>query len=296
MSALGWIGVGNMGGPMAARLCRSGYDMLVCGSGKRDLSSYAAETGARLATSTREIAQKTDVFFTMIPNGEILLDIISQIEDLDLTGKVLVDMSTIDPESSAAAAARIEVARGQFLRAPVTGSTHFAAEGTLGIMVSGAREAYEQCLPYLRILGSRQTYLGEGEKSREIKILINLLLAQELQALSETLVIGGKLELPWETMLDLIVDSAAAAPIFRYKADTLKDRDFTPTSSGYNMHKDMKMAMALAARTGAKVPAAEVTMQRYDKLMELGMARKDNTAILLVNEWYNSDDPDAVTV
>lgn len=287
MKRLGWIGVGNMGAPMAARLCRAGYDVTVCGSGKRDLSGYAAETGAHLAAGVSELAENTDVFFTMIPNGAVLLEIISQLNGLDLSGKIMVDMSTVDPVSSASAAEKIRAMGGQFLRAPVTGSTHFAAEGTLGIMVSGDRSAYEVCLPYLEVLGNRQTYLGEGEESRQMKILINMLLAQELQALSEALVVGDKLGLPWEAMLDLIADSAAGAPIFRYKAGTLKKRDFEPTSTGYNMHKDMKMAMALAESVNAAAPTAAITMQMYNSLMTMGLEQKDNTAILLVNEQMN---------
>lgn len=293
MTGLGWIGVGSMGGPMAARLVQAGYEVTVCGSGRRDLSAYAAKTGARLAESPREVARASQVFFTMIPDGAALRSVVSQVEGLDLTGKILVDMSTVDPETSAEAAGRIEAAGGQFLRSPVTGSTHFAAAGTLGIMVSGPRGAFERCLPYLKVLGNRQTYLGEGEQARQMKILINMLLAQELQALSEALVVGGKLGLPWETMLDLIADSAAAAPIYRYKADTLKRRDFTPTSTVYNMHKDMKMAMALADSVHVSAPAARITMEMYERLMAMGMGRIDNTAVLLVNEQRNAEEAEA---
>lgn len=279
---------------MAARLCQAGYEVWACGSGRRDLSAYAAESGVHIAGGPEEIGRRCGVLFTMIPDGAALLSVVSKLEKLDLSGRVLVDMSTIDPATSAAAAGRIEAAGGRFLRAPVTGSTHFAREGTLGIMVSGDREVYERCLPYFQVLGSRQTYLGEGEKARQIKILINMLLAQELQALSEALVIGSRLDLPWETMLDLIADSAAAAPIYRYKADTLKARDFTPTSTVFNMHKDMRMAMALAEKAGVSAPAASVTMEMYQRLMEMGLDRWDNTAVLLVNERRNGIENDSI--
>lgn len=278
---------------MAARLVQAGYEVAVCGSGRRDLSAYASSTGARLAQNPREVARTARIFFTMIPDAAALRSVVSQVEELDLTGKILVDMSTVDPAASAEAAGRIEAAGGQFLRAPVTGSTHFAAAGTLGIMVSGPRRAFESCLPYLKVLGNRQTYLGEGEQARQMKILINMLLAEELQALSEALVVGGRLGLPWETMLDLIAGSAAAAPIYCYKADTLKRRDFTPTSTGYNMHKDMKMAMALADSVHVSAPAAQVAMEMYERLMDMGMGQIDNTAVLLVNERRNAGGAEA---
>lgn len=290
---LGWIGTGNMGGPMAARLCAAGYPMTVCGSGRRDLSAYAKQTGVRLAHSFGQVAEQADILFTMIPNGEVLLEIISGPDGLDkadLHGKILVDMSTVDPASSAEAAKRITVQGGRFLRAPVTGSTHFAKNGTLGIMISGDKEVFETCLPYLRVLGDRQTYLGPGEEARYMKIIINMMLAQALQSFSEGLVLGKKLGLQWETMIDLIGDSAAAAPIVRYKADTMKRRDFTPTSTGYNMHKDMKMAIELAQQVGACLPAASLTMQLYNSLISMGLRDQDNTAILLVNERMNAMD------
>ncbi|MGI6180488.1 MAG: NAD(P)-dependent oxidoreductase [Agathobaculum sp.] len=290
---LGWIGTGNMGGPMAARLCAAGHPVTICGSGRRDLSAYAEETGARLAHSPKEVAEQADILFTMIPNGEILLDIISGengLDSADLNGKILVDMSTVDPASSEEAARRMAAHGGHLLRAPVTGSTHFAKNGTLGIMVSGEQDVFETCLPYLKVLGNRQTYLGDGEQARYMKIIINMMLAQALQSFSEGLVLGEKLGLPWETMIDLIGDSAAAAPIMQYKADTMKRRDFTPTSTCYNMHKDMKMAMALAQQVNASLPAASLTMQLYNTLMAMGLRDKDNTAILLANERLNALD------
>ena len=99
--------------------------------------------------------------------------------------------------------------------------------------------------------------------------------------------LGQKLGLPRAEMLDLIADSAAGAPIYQYKKGTLRQRDFTPTSTGYNMYKDMKMAMALAAASGTAVPTAAVTMQMYNTLMAMGLGRMDNTSICLVNERLN---------
>lgn len=288
---IGWIGPGSMGEPMASRLQAAGYSLTICGSGRRDLSPLAARMGAALAPSVQELASQTDIFFTMIPNGEILLSIAGQLAGLDMRGKLWVDMSTVDPASSAAAAAKMEALGGHFLRAPVTGSTHYAKEGTLGILVSGLEEDFSRALPLLQILGNRQTYLGGAEEARQMKILINMLLAQELQALSEALTVGKKLGLPWDSMLELIADSAAGAPIYKYKCSTLKALDFNPTSTGYNMHKDMKMAMELAASVNASVPTAAITMQMYNALMSMGLSRLDNTAVYLVNERMNGTQP-----
>lgn len=287
---IGFIGPGNMGSHMARRLCESGYDVSICGSGRRDLTPLADKIGARLLGNPSEIAEIADVIFTMVPNGDVLLEVISGDKGLakrDLTGKILVDMSTVDPESSEKAAERMEQAGGSLLRAPVTGSTHYAENGTLGVMVSGRKEDYEKCLPMLQVLGNRQTYMGTKEEARYMKIIINMMLASVLQAYSEALVLGEKVNIPWETMIDLIADSAAGAPIVKYKASTYKKRDFTPTSTVYNMYKDMKMTMELARNVNANIPVSATTMQMYNSMVALGNEELDNTSILLINEIIN---------
>ena len=287
---IGFIGPGNMGSHMARRLCESGYKVSICGSGKKDLRPLAEKIGAGLLSSPAEAADETDVIFTMIPNGDILLEIISGEKGLvkgRLEGKILIDMSTVDPDSSKKAAEMMEKAGGTLLRAPVTGSTHYAENGTLGIMVSGRKADYEACLPMLKVLGNRQTYLGTGEEARYMKIIINMMLASVLQAYSEALVLGEKVNIPWEVMIDLIADSAAGAPIIKYKASTYKARNFAPTSTVYNMHKDMKMAMELARSVDANIPVSAATMQMYNSMMAMGNQDLDNTSILLINEMLN---------
>lgn len=287
---LGWIGVGNMGCPMVRRLRQAGYMVNVCGSGRRDISPFCSETGACLKSCPRAVAEGAGVIFSMIPNGEILLQIIGGTDGLtkaDLSGKLLVDMSTVDPDSSAEAARLLEKAGGRLLRAPVTGSTHFARDGTLGIMVSGERADFEKCLPYFRVLGNRQTYLGQGEAARYMKIVINMMLGHALQSFSEALVLGEKLGLEWNDMISLIADSAAASPLIRYKADAVRARDFTPTSTGYNMHKDMKMAADLAQQTDASLPLTAAAMQMYHALAAQGLSCRDSSSLILVNERLN---------
>ncbi len=287
VGTIGWIGVGNMGSLMAGRLAQAGCSLVICGSGRRDLSEYAAQTGAELARSPKEVAGKADVVFSMIPDGRVLLEIVQGKDGLaqaDLSGKIVVDMSTLDAEASASANESIARRGGQFLRAPVTGSVHYAAKGTLGIMVSGEKDAYERCLPLFRELGNRVTYLGAGEEARYIKIIINMMLGHILQSFSEALVLGEKLGLNWETMIDLISDSAAASPLIQYKAGTVKQRDFTPTSTGYNMHKDMKLATELAQKANLCLPMTAVTQQMFNALVAMGLQDKDSSAVILVNE------------
>ena len=284
---IGWIGIGNMGSLMAERLARAGYSLVICGSGRRDLSNYAARTGAELASSPKEVGDKAEIVFSMIPDGRVLLEIVQGENGLaktDLSGKIVVDMSTLDADASASANECISLRGGQFLRAPVTGSVHYAAKGTLGIMVSGEKDAYERCMPLFHEMGNRITYLGENEEARYIKIIINMMLGHALQSFSEALVLGEKLGLNWETMIDLITDSAAASPLIQYKSDSIKQRDFTPTSTGYNMHKDMKLASDLAQKANLCLPMTAITQQVFNALVAMGFQDRDSSAVILVNE------------
>lgn len=291
IGTIGWIGIGSMGSLMAGRLAEAGCSLVICGSGRRDLSGYAAQMGAQVAQSPREVANLADVVFSMIPDGSVLLEIVrgeNGLAQSDLSGKIVVDMSTVDAESSAAANESVSQKGGAFLRAPVTGSVHYAAKGELGIMVSGEKAAYERCVPLFREIGNRITYLGTGEEARYIKIIINMMLGHTLQSLSEALVLGETLGLDWKTMIDLISDSAAASPLIRYKADTIKKRDFTPTSTGYNMHKDMTLATELAQKANLCLPLTAMTQQMFNALVSMGMQNKDSSSILLVNEHMSS--------
>ena len=125
-----------------------------------------------------------------------------------------------------------------------------------------------------------------------MKILINMILGVEMQALSEALVVGRRLGLPWNEMLDLITDSAAGAPLYTYKSKNLRSMDFHANSTVANQHKDMKMAMKLAEDAGAEVPASAETMRMYQSLMDRGMQDLDNIAVYLANEHLNGADPE----
>ncbi len=287
---IGWVGVGNMGAPMAKRLMDAGHSITVLNRPSAKTQNIIA-AGASAVENTAQLASQVDYLFTMIPDATVLDEIVSGNEGLfQSTGSIpraLIDMSTIDPTGSARIGALLERSRVGYLRACVTGSTAYAENGTLGIMASGNYALYQEVLPLLKVLGNRHSWLGTAEEARVCKIIINMLLGNLMQALAESLVLGEKNGLPWDTMIDLIADSAAAAPIIKYKVDALKARDFTAMASAQMMEKDLNIALDIAKDSAVSLPETALTRQFYTAMRAEGLEGFDMSGLVLVSEMIN---------
>jgi 3-hydroxyisobutyrate dehydrogenase-like beta-hydroxyacid dehydrogenase len=289
MKRIGWIGVGKMGSRMSRRLQEKGYPLTIF-----DLSPDAGRdliaNGASRAAGPRELAEKTDCVFTMVPNTAVLEEVVSGPGGLaEARGDcVLIDMSTVAPDGSARVAEALAKSGMGFLRAPVSGSTSFAEEGTLAIMASGDRALYDEALPLLQILGNRQTYVGEGELSRYVKIAINMMVNITMQMFSEAVILGRKAGVPWETLIDLIADSAPASPNLKAKVDRIKKRDWTAMSTVTTSIKDLQLALDIARDEGIALPLTSIVKEYYGAMKNNGWADLDFGAILLLNEKMNN--------
>ena len=289
MNKIGWIGVGRMGSRMSKRLLDAGYPLYVCDSYRPNAEAMQKQ-GAVIIDTPKELVQICDYVFSMIPNGKILRDIMYGPAGLiagATSGKVLIDMSTIDPDTSAEVAEKIAPSGADFLRATVTGSTAFAEAGTLGIMVSGDKEVFDAALPMLKILGNRQRYLGEQEQARYMKITINMMLGVAMQMLGEALCLGEKAGINWNMLIECICDSAAATPMFKAKEDALKHRDFTAMATADMMKKDMLIAMDLADKMYLNLPLTSITTNYYNSMDVHGLGEVDYSGLVLVNEILN---------
>lgn len=290
MEKIGWIGVGRMGSRMSNRLMNAGYPLYVCDTCRENVEKMVAQ-GAVAVDTPKTLAEICDVVFSMIPNGKILKDITCGEMGMIAGASdrlTIVDMSTIDPATSAEVAALIAPSGASFLRATVTGSVAFAEQGTLGIMASGCRETYERMLPLLKLLGNRQRYLGEQEQARYMKITINMMLGVAMQMLGEALCLGEKAGIDWNMMVECICDSAAATPMFKAKEQALKNRDFTAMATAYMMEKDMNIAMELAKDLDVALPVTTMATHFYHAMDAHGYSDLDYSGLVLVNEIMNN--------
>ncbi|HWQ78357.1 MAG TPA: NAD(P)-dependent oxidoreductase [Anaerovoracaceae bacterium] len=289
MKKVGWIGVGKMGSRMSRRLQENGYPLMVFDTNP-DAAKDLIASGAAMASSPKDLAEKVDYVFTMIPNTAILEEVVSGPGGLtEANGDyILIDMSTVAPDGSARVAEALAKTGAGFLRAPVSGSTSFAEEGTLAVMVSGDRALYDEVLPLFKILGNRQTYIGEGELSRYVKIAINMMVNITMQMFSEAVILGKKAGVPWDVLIDLIADSAPASPNLKAKVDRIKKRDWTAMSTVTTSIKDLQLALDIAKDEGIALPLTSIVKEYYGAMKNNGWADLDFGAILLLNEKMNN--------
>ena len=288
MVKIGWIGTGKMGQRMSKHLMDGNevyvYDVMPANA------QPLVKLGAKLLGSPAQIAEHADVIFTMIPSSKVLLDIMvgeNGILKSMKPGTIISDSSTIEPSGSIKVNKNIEEAGGIFLRSPVSGSTENADKAELALMCSGNKAAYEKVLPLFERMTNRQYYLGSGEEARYMKIAVNMMVGNIAQMLAESLVLGEKVGLDWNTMLDVFGDCSATSPIIKFKVDALKKRDFSPMGTVTILEKDMGIALEIADKNRIALPITAISKQFLNALVGSGRQDLDYSAVILLNEELN---------
>ncbi|MBE3580518.1 MAG: NAD(P)-dependent oxidoreductase [Thermoanaerobacteraceae bacterium] len=283
---VGWIGLGNMGKPMSSRLLEAGYPLTVYNRTAEKAKELVSK-GAKLASSPKEVAEASEFVFITIADSKALIDVClgkdGVVEGLK-PGSIVIDHSTVSPEASLQVNEAVEAKGCKLLRAPVTGSTVLAAAGTLGILCSGDREAYEKTLELFKILGKNQFYLGGGEESRYMKLALNIMVGTTCQMLAEALVFGERAGLNWGQMLEVIAGSAVGSPLVNYKAKPLANRDYTPAFTTRLMEKDFDLALEIARSMDVSLPITALTRQFLAAARATGKGELDFSSLVLLAE------------
>ncbi|MBY0088943.1 NAD(P)-dependent oxidoreductase [Brevibacillus brevis] len=275
---IGWIGLGNMGIPMASNLLAAGYDVRVWNRTPGKAAPLVA-LGAKETATLSELVAQSDVLFTMVSDDDAVKAIYTGSDGLlrlPVQGKLAVDMSTISPDTSRFLAEQAKQAGLRFLDAPVSGSVGPAKEGKLVIMVGGEKADYEVVKPMLDKLGKAAFYLGPNGAGTSAKLAINLLLGITVQGVSETLLFARSLGIGTEQMLDIISESAVGTPLIRGKAASILADDYPAAFALKHMAKDLR----LAHEAGVSTPLAESVNATYRHALESGLGELDLMAIL----------------
>ena len=283
MGRVGFVGMGKMGARMAARLLDAGHEVAVYNR-TPERAAPVVERGATAAASPWEACAGLDIAFTSVADGAALKAVClgeGGILSGGLATKLLVDISTISPAESAEIAAVAETMGVGYLRSPVSGSTVLAEAGKLTILASGTAEAYAAAEPYLAAIGETRFYVGPGENARYLKLVLNLMVATQVQILAEGVVLGEKAGLDWAKMIEVIGNSVVASPLVKYKAAPLTARDYTPAFSLGQMVKDLNLALDAAHGAGVELPVTERVRDFYVQAAETGLADLDLLAVTL---------------
>jgi 3-hydroxyisobutyrate dehydrogenase-like beta-hydroxyacid dehydrogenase len=275
---IGWVGLGSMGGCMAPNLVKSGYSVTGFDINP-DRIAGAVANGIAAAPSLSALVGKSNAIVSMIPSDKAFLDVVHEVCESAASTACLIDMSTVSPDVSAVAAELLDAAGLSYLRAPVSGSTGLAAAGTLSILVSGPEPMFQAWQPLISALGKKIVYLGPGEEARIMKLVVNVIVGAINSSLGEALNLGRRSGLDWNTMIDVINESAAASPYVASKVAKLKERDWSPAATVGVIAKDMDLALELAKKRGAFLPLTSLSRQILATIEGRGQGQLDMSCV-----------------
>jgi 3-hydroxyisobutyrate dehydrogenase-like beta-hydroxyacid dehydrogenase len=277
---LGFVGIGRMGGNMAARYLDAGYS--VYGEARsKEGSEELLGKGLQWRDTPREVAEAAEIVFTSIPNDGALQDVASGPDGIVAgleAGKTWIDVSTVSPRVSHEVADRVRETGAVMLDAPVSGSVPQVQSGTLSIMVGGDEDAYERVEPVLRELGS-PTRIGTNGHGLILKLAINISLAVQMLALSEGLLIAERDGVDSKLALDVMTGSPIGSPMLKARVPLILD---LPEDAWFDigmMHKDIRLALETAGELQVPLPSAHAADQVLSRAEELGYEHRDIAGI-----------------
>ncbi|WP_433902995.1 NAD(P)-dependent oxidoreductase [Sphingobacterium puteale] len=271
---IGFIGLGNMGNPMAKNLEKAGFPLAVYNRNISRTTDFAAQS--TVYSDITDLIGSSDVVFTMLTNDEAVEEVYGKILEQSITGKLFVDMSTIAQDVSINLANKLKAKGAAFLDAPVAGSTKPAAEGTLIIMVGGEQTDLERARPYLEKMGKSVKHLGENGKGIAAKLAINYFLSILYQGLAETILFSDQLGIERSEMLAIINDSASGSGATKVKTPLLVEGNYSAAFALDLMLKDIR----LAQQAGAAYPLLDTLLETYQKAHDNGLGQLDVIGII----------------
>jgi 3-hydroxyisobutyrate dehydrogenase len=279
---IGFIGLGNMGSPMAANLVAAGH--AVTGF---DLAAPAPE-GVTMAASAAEAAMGQDVVITMLPNGAILKSVAAEVIPAMAKGAVLLDCSTVEVDAARDVASQCAAAGLGFLDAPVSGGVGGAAAGTLTFMVGGIDAAFATATPLFDIMGQKAVHCGPAGNGQAAKICNNMILGVTMIATCEAFALADKLGLARDKMFDVVSTSSgyswtmnAYCPAPGVGPQSPADNGYKPGFAAELMLKDLRLSQAAAEAADADTPMGRAAAALYEQFVDREDGRgRDFSAML----------------
>jgi 3-hydroxyisobutyrate dehydrogenase len=286
MANIGFIGLGNMGGPMAANLIKSGghvlgFDMVAAA---RDAS---AKDGVEIVANARSTVDDAEIVITMLPGGEHVLSVWNEVAPRARQGTLFIDCSTIDVASARKAHALAAANGIATLDAPVSGGVGGAKAATLTFMVGGTEHAFARGKPILEHMGKRVVHCGEAGNGQAAKICNNMILGASMIAVSEAFVLGEKLGLSHQALFDVASASSGQCwsltsycPVPGPVPASPANNNYKPGFAAALMLKDLKLAREEAESVKAKTALGAHAAQIYEMFAQQGHAESDFSGII----------------
>ncbi|NTJ44803.1 3-hydroxyisobutyrate dehydrogenase [Agrobacterium larrymoorei] len=286
MATIGFMGLGHMGGPMAANLVKAGhavqgFDLVA------ELRERAAQTGVDVRASIEDAIGEASIVITMLPAGQHVVTVWEQLVSLVSANTLLIDCSTIDIES-AQRAHDMALAKGcPSLDAPVSGGTSGAEAATLTFMVGGDAQAFTVAEPILQVMGKKVIHCGAASMGQAAKICNNMILGISMIAVSEAFVLAEKLGLSQQALFDVASVSSGQCwslttycPVAGPVPASPANKDYQPGFATALMLKDLVLSQAAADYSGADTPLGKEAAKLYQQFNDTGASGKDFSAII----------------
>lgn len=287
MEKVGFIGVGNMGFPMACNLLKAGYEVYA-----NDLSeervNMIKEKGAKPCSSQAELASSVDVIVSSLPNAAIVESVYASkggVFDSCKSDAVIIDLSSVAPSTSKKMAKIAEEKGLHYVDAPVSGGVGGAQAGTLSIMVGADQKTYDRILPILEVIGKNIYHMGEVGSGDAIKLVNNLLLGCNMAALAEALILGVKCGLTPKAMYDVIKESSGRSYAMEAKMEKFIMADSFDTGFAVDLqYKDLGLALDAGRETSVPLPMTSMAKEIFEGARAKGLNRKDMSSVIKVWE------------
>jgi 2-hydroxy-3-oxopropionate reductase len=286
MKKVGFIGLGVMAKPMANNLMKAGFTLCVWNRTRSKMDELVL-AGATPSVTPKEVAEKSDVVITMVSDSSDVEEVIlgrSGIIEGGKAGTIVIDMSTISPQITRHIAEKLSIKGISMLDAPVSGGDAGAKEGTLSIMVGGSKEAFEESLPIFRVLGKRITYMGESGMGQATKLCNQVICAVNIQAVCEGLILGAKLGLNLEKLLEVVTAGSAGSWMLSNLGPKMIKHDFEPGFRISHQQKDLRLALSTAADLKLPLPFTSLVQQMFRSVEAEELGSKGTQALIIAME------------
>lgn len=279
---IGFIGLGIMGKPMAKNLLKAGYELVVLDINK-SVEAELSTMGAETARNAAEVAAKTKTIITMLPNSpevkEVALGEGGLIEGAT-QGSVLIDMSSIAPLASREIASALGEKGVEMLDAPVSGGEPKAIEGTIAVMVGGKKEVFDANYDLMMAMAGSVVYVGEIGAGNIAKLCNQVVVALNIAAVSEALVLAQKAGVSPDLVYQAIRGGLAGSTVMDAKAPMMMDRNFDP---GFRIElhiKDLNNVLETSRKVGVPLPLASQVMEIMQAIKQDGSDVEDHSSIV----------------
>lgn len=280
MGTVGFVGIGIMGGGMAANLVRAGFDVVVW---NRTRSKAEAVDGATVADSPADVARRCDVILVCVSDSPDVIDVVEGtggvLEGMR-PGSLVVDHSTISPSVTRQLAEKVAGAGGSWVDAPVSGGSEGAANGTLSIMVGGDEGDVARAMPYFQAMGKTITHVGPVGSGQLVKLVNQMLVVVNQLAVSEALLFAEAAGLDLDATLQAVSGGAAGSWMLANRGPQMVARDWRPGFTIDLQQKDLRLVLEAADELGVPALGTSLAFHLYRTLQARGLGAEGNHAMV----------------